>query len=215
MSAKEILFGKKKTPREIMREHKRSIERTIRDLDRERERLQMQEKKLIADMKRLAKQNQMDAVKIMAKDLVRTRKYVSKFFKMKAQLQAVSLQLQTVASTQAMTEAMKGTTRAMMVMNKQIDLPAMRAIMQEFMKQNEIMDMKEEFMNDTVDQIMEDETDTLEEDALVSQVLDEIGLNLKGQLGETPSSRVAMPEAEANESVDSELQARLDSLRKT
>lgn len=217
MSAKDILFGKKKNPREMMREYKRGIERTVRDLDREREKLQMQEKKLIADMKRLAKQNQIDAVKIMAKDLVRTRKYVAKFYKMKAQLQAVSLQLQTVSSTQAMVEAMKGTTKAMMVMNRQMNLPAMQGIMQEFMKQNEIMEMKEEVMNDTIDQVMEDDTDANEENALVSQVLDEIGLNLKGQLGETPANKVAVePEPQAAaENADSELQARLDSLRKT
>lgn len=213
MSAKDLLFGKKKNPREIMREYKRSIERTVRDLDRERERMQLQEKKLVGDMKRLAKQNQMDAVKIMARDLVRTRKYVAKFFKMKAQLQAVSLQLQTVSSTQAMTEAMRGTAKAMMTMNRQINLPAMQGIMQEFMKQSEIMEMKEEFVNDAIDQVMED--DAVEEDALVSQVLDEIGLNLKGQLGETPATNVAEPEAEATEVADTDLQARLDSLRKT
>lgn len=175
--------------------------------------MQLQEKKLVGDMKRLAKQNQMDAVKIMARDLVRTRKYVAKFFKMKAQLQAVSLQLQTVSSTQAMTEAMRGTAKAMMTMNRQINLPAMQGIMQEFMKQSEIMEMKEEFVNDAIDQVMED--DAVEEDALVSQVLDEIGLNLKGQLGETPATNVAEPEAEATEVADTDLQARLDSLRKT
>ena len=35
-----------------------------------------------------------DAVKIMAKDLVRTRRYVKKFILMKANLQAVSLKIQ-------------------------------------------------------------------------------------------------------------------------
>merc|ERR1719446_1456277 len=38
----------------------------------------------------MAKQGQMDAVKIMAKDLVRTRKYVKKFMLMRANIQAVS-----------------------------------------------------------------------------------------------------------------------------
>merc|ERR1719239_766288 len=38
----------------------------------------------------MAKQGQMDAVKIMAKDLVRTRRYVKKFMLMRANIQAVS-----------------------------------------------------------------------------------------------------------------------------
>lgn len=77
-----------------MREYKRSIDRTIRELEREKRTMEQQEKKLIADMKRMAKQNQMDAVKIMAKDLVRTRRYQTKFVNMRAQLQAVGLRLQ-------------------------------------------------------------------------------------------------------------------------
>lgn len=39
----------------------------MRDLDRERMKMEQQEKKVIADIKKLAKDNQMDAVKIMAK----------------------------------------------------------------------------------------------------------------------------------------------------
>ena len=53
---------------------------------------------------------QMDAVKIMAKDLVRTRRYVKKFMLMKANIQAVSLKIQTLKSQNAMAEAMKVNT---------------------------------------------------------------------------------------------------------
>ena len=45
-------------------------------------------------------------------------------------------------STATMTEAMKGATRAMMAMNRQVNMPAMQHIMMEFEKQGEIMEMK-------------------------------------------------------------------------
>ena len=48
----------------------------------------------------------------MAKDLVRTRRYVHKFYQMRTQLQAVSLRIQTLRSNQQMAEAMRGATRA-------------------------------------------------------------------------------------------------------
>lgn len=51
------------------------------------------------------------AAKVMAKDLVRTRSHVQKMFKMKTQLQAVSLRLQTVKSQNAMATAIKGVAR--------------------------------------------------------------------------------------------------------
>ena len=47
----------------------------------------------------------------MAKDLVRTRRYITKFYGMKTQLQAVSLRIQTLRSNQQMAEAMKGATK--------------------------------------------------------------------------------------------------------
>jgi hypothetical protein len=49
--------------------------------------------------------------KVMAKDLVRTRRYISKFYAMRTQLQAVSLRLQTLRSNEQMAQAMKGATR--------------------------------------------------------------------------------------------------------
>ena len=109
------LFGKKKTPEELMREYKRGIDKTIRELERERVKMQNNEKKLIAELRKMAKTNQTDAMRLMAKDLVRTRAYCTKFYKMKAQMQAVSLKLQTLSSTAQMANAMKGVTRSMYV----------------------------------------------------------------------------------------------------
>ena len=60
----------------------------------------------------------------MAKDLVRTRRYVKKFILMRANIQAVSLKIQTLKSNDAMAQAMKGVTRAMTAMNKQARLLA-------------------------------------------------------------------------------------------
>lgn len=64
-----------------------------------------------------------DAVKVMAKDLVRTRRYTKKFIMMRAQIQAVSLKITTLKSQNAMAQAMKGVTKAMMNMNKLVHIP--------------------------------------------------------------------------------------------
>merc|ERR1719351_219861 len=141
----------------------------------------------------MAKQGQMDAVKIMAKDLVRTRRYVKKFMLMRANIQAVSLKIQTLKSQNAMAQAMKGVTKAMQTMNKQMKLPEIQKIMMEFEKQTEIMDMKEEMMSDVIDDAMGDEDDEEESDAIVTQVLDELGLQLTDQLTgvNAPSGSIA------------------------
>lgn len=56
----------------------------------------------------------------MAKDLVRTRRYVKKFITMRANVQAVSLKIQTLKSNNSMAQAMKGVTKAMATMNRQV-----------------------------------------------------------------------------------------------
>merc|ERR1719450_1164183 len=165
----------------------------------------------------MAKMGQMDAVKVMAKDLVRTRRYVKKFMLMRANIQAVSLKIQTLKSQNAMAQAMKGVTKAMMNMKIQ-------KIMQEFEKQSEIMDMKEEMMNDAMDDVMGDEDDEEESDAIVSQVLDELGLQLGDQLSgvNAPSGSIAtgaaggkVPVAAGAEAdADADLAARLENLRR-
>merc|ERR1719268_86587 len=172
----------------------------------------------------MAKQGQMDAVKIMAKDLVRTRRYVKKFMLMRANIQAVSLKIQTLKSQSAMAQAMKGVTKAMMSMNKQMKLPEIQKIMQEFEKQSEIMDMKEEMMNDVMDDAMGDEDDEEETDAIVTQVLDELGLQLTDELTAVPApasgSLAPAGKAGADKAApvavgaDDDLQARLENLRK-
>jgi charged multivesicular body protein 2A len=82
------------TPAERLRKHQRSLEKTQRELDRERVKLENQEKKLIQEIKKSAKNGQMGACKVQAKDLVRTRRYIEKFYSMRTQLQAISLRIQ-------------------------------------------------------------------------------------------------------------------------
>jgi charged multivesicular body protein 2A len=219
----EWLFGKRMTPEEQLKKNQRALNKAMRELDRERSKMEQQEKKIIADIKKMAKQGQMDAVKIMAKDLVRTRRYVKKFMLMRANIQAVSLKIQTLKSQNAMAQAMKGVTKAMMNMNKQMKLPEIQKIMQEFEKQSEIMDMKEEMMSDVIDDVLGDEEDEEEGDAIVSQVLDELGLQLTDQMAAvpiaggslaTPAAAAKTPVAAAEADADADLAARLENLRR-
>jgi len=55
----EWLFGKKKTPQQLLRQNQRALTKAMRELDRERQRMEQQEKKVIADIKKMAKAGQM------------------------------------------------------------------------------------------------------------------------------------------------------------
>lgn len=53
------LFGQRKTPAELLRQHQRSLQKAQRELDRERTKLEQQEKKLVAEIRKNAKDGQM------------------------------------------------------------------------------------------------------------------------------------------------------------
>ena len=228
----EAMFGTSKTPAQRMKEYQRSIKRSIRDIDRERTGLERQEKKLMADIKKEAKANRIDTARIMAKDLVRTRAYVKKMYKMKSHMEAISLRLQTMQSSQQMTAAMKGVVKVMGKMNAKMNIPQIQSIMAEFEKQNEMMGMKEEMMGDAMDEAFNDEDDDEEENSIVDQVLAELDVVQKDQMAVAPttsaeaSSAVDVSAGEqqpaaagggdaGEDDLDKELQKRLDNLRRT
>lgn len=218
------IFGRRKTPEEILRQNQRALNKVMRELDRERGQLERQEKKLIIDIKKMAKSGQMDAVKIMAKDLVRTRGFIKKFILMKANIQGIALKLQTLKSQAAMANAMKGVTKALKRMNNKLNLPQLQKIMMEFERESEIMDIKEETIADTMDDVLGEGDEEEETEIIVNQVLDELGISLDHELSDiTPgldrphvaqaaSSKKAVAAGPGADTDD--LQARLDQLRR-
>lgn len=102
-------------------------------------------------------------------------------------------------------QAMKGATTALGAMNKSMNLPQLQRIAMEFERENDIMDQRQEMMDDAIDDAMDTGVEE-EGDEVVEQVLEEIGVDLSQsvcfrdssllditanevlhQLGETPS----------------------------
>ena len=137
-------------------------------------------------------------------------------------------------------QSMKGATSLLGSMNRQMNLPALQRIAMEFEKENDIMDQRQDMMDDAIDDVtgLEDEE---EGEEVVNEVLDEIGIDLKQtvrspympyleleaalltniQLGETPSGvQTATTDGKVAQAVgggdtgDDDFQARLDNLRK-
>jgi charged multivesicular body protein 2A len=196
----------KPTLDEQMRANKRMINKSVRELDRERNALVVQEKKIIADIKAAAKNNQMKSVKIMAKNLVRNRSYQTKFYEMKSHLQGVQMRMQTIKSTEAMARSMAGATKAMTALSKQLNLPSLTAILQEFQEETEKLGITQEVMGDTIDNVMGEVGDIDQEEMVVNQVLDEIGIDANSLLAEAPKGKIGSA-ANANHAPQQEVVA--------
>ena len=106
--------------KKALRKNQREIQRLIRELDRERTQLERSSSALSADLKRYAKEQNMSAMRTIAKSIVRNRSAVTKLHQIKSQLQAVSLRMAEVNSQQAIGDAMRGTTRALGSLNRRM-----------------------------------------------------------------------------------------------
>jgi len=208
---------------EQLRQNKRVVNRAIREMDRERAALEREKAKIERDIKKLAKQNEMAAVRVLAKDLVRTRQYISKFHVMKSNLQSLSLKMQTMKTQHEMALAMGKMTKSMKRMNKKMNIQTITKIVTEFERENEKTEMTEEMMSDVIGDAFDDGEAEEEEDRIVNQVLDEIGITLTDDLQAAPSGAVkesaaqekaAEPVAEADDAAVSDLEARLNNLRR-
>ena len=80
-------------------------------------------------------------------------------------------------------QAMKGATGVLGSMNRSMNLPALQRIAMEFEKENDIMDQRQEMMDDAIDDVtgLEDEE---EGEEVVEQVLEEIGVDLKNSVSD-------------------------------
>lgn len=75
-------------------------------------------------------------------------------------------------------QSMKGATMLLGSMNRQMNLPALQRITMEFERENEIMDERQEMMDDAIDEATGIEDDEAEGEDIVKEVLDEIGVDL-------------------------------------
>lgn len=78
-------------------------------------------------------------------------------------------------------QSMKGATMLLGSMNRQMNLPALQRIAMEFERENEIMDERQEMMDDAVDEATGIDDEEESED-IVKEVLDEIGVNLSQEV---------------------------------
>ena len=180
------LLAKPVPLKDQIKQNQRVIKKATRELEREISRMQTAQKKLEKDIKKYAKENQTATVKIMVKDLVRNRNYVTWFIMTKTQLTAVGLKLQTIKSNEAMSSAMKDATKCLILLNKQ--MPELQKTMDEFVTENEKNELQQEIMNETIDDAMMEEGSEAMEDQIYNQVMDELGLQFNENVPEAPTS---------------------------
>lgn len=216
------LFGKtnEKTPKEQVREWTSKLRKECFQLDRQIRAIQREEEKVKRSLKDAAKRGDTDVCKILAKEVVRARKSVSRIHTSKAQINSVQMSMNHQLATLRVAGALEKSTDVMKSMQSLIKVPEVAKTMQELSKEMMKAGIIEEMMEDTFESM--DDQEELEEEAQeeVDKVLWEL---TAGQLGKAPAavseSLPSEKEAEgatASAELDtdvSDMQERLEALR--
>ncbi|XP_022714636.1 vacuolar protein sorting-associated protein 2 homolog 2-like [Durio zibethinus] len=214
------IFKKKTSPKDALRTSKREMAVATRGIEREIASLQLEEKKLVAEIKKTAKTGNEAATRILARQLVRLRQQITNLQGSRAQIRGVATHTQALYASTSISTGMKGATKAMVAMNKQMAPAKQAKVIREFQKQSAQMDMTIEMMSEAIDETLDKDEAEEETEELTNQVLDEIGVDIASQLSSAPKGRIASrnaapaPEVNArSESTDvDELEKRLASL---
>ncbi|CAG2158935.1 unnamed protein product [Oppiella nova] len=198
-----------------MRTQNREIRRAQRDVDKSRNDIEKQEKQLEIQIKKAAKEGNKQLCQTLAKQLVQLRKSRTRTVAVGANIGAIGSKSKIIQANNKMAEAMANTTKTMSEMNAQLKPQQMMKTMQDFEKENQMMSMKEEMIEDTLNGILDESGDEEEQDAVVAQVLDEIGIEITGKMASapTPSRELGSTSTAKSKFSDSEIEAQLAKLK--
>ena len=212
-SLRDFLFGKPPTPEEVVKKWRAELRKEMRQLDRNVAGIEREEFKVKTQIKQLAKKGDVSGARLLARELVRSKKAKERLHTSKAQLNSVQLHLQHNLSQYKLAGCIKSSAEVMASMNAAVKLPeihqAMMVMGAEMMKAGLI----EEMIDDMMD------TDELEDEAdvEVEKVLEDLHLTMDSAMPTTASAKQLEPE-EPEEPIEDDtetlqMQQRLNALK--
>ncbi|CAJ0592522.1 unnamed protein product [Cylicocyclus nassatus] len=203
----------KPDPKAQARENTKNIRRANRELETDRRALERREKELEAEIKKLAKQGQKDACAVLAKQLVQLRHQKTKSVAMSSKLTGIGAQNHNLQSMNKMAVVMGTTVNTMKTMEKQMPTEQLAKNMREFQMAQERLGITDDMMNDALDNILDEPGDEEEQNAIVNQVLDEIGIESQSKLANVPKVPTSVGNATSKPMSDQDIESMLAQLR--
>ncbi|CAH3175374.1 unnamed protein product [Porites lobata] len=214
------LFGQtpQKTPKEQVQEWCRGLRKENRNLDRQIRAIQREEEKATRSLRDAAKKGQKDVCMILGKEIVQSRKAVSKIYASKAQLNSVEMSMKNQLATLRLAGSLEKSSEVMRYMQQLVKVPEIQATMQELSKEMMKAGIIEEMLEDTFEGLEEDDLEEAAQEE-VEKVLFEVTKGALGQAGhvtdklpgEEEGAAAMVPSDDEGEMED--MKARLEALR--
>ncbi|XP_072313954.1 charged multivesicular body protein 3 [Eucyclogobius newberryi] len=217
------LFGRTpdKAPKEMVNEWSTKIRKEMRVIDRQIREIQREEEKVKRSIKEAAKKGQRDVCIILAKEMIHSKRAVTKLYASKAQMNSVQLSMKNQLALVRVSGSLQKSTEVMKAMQNLIKIPEIQATMRELSKEMMKAGIIEEMLEDTFESMEDGEEMEEAAEEEVDKILFEI---TAGALGKAPNKvtdelpemeppgATAASDEESEEDIE-EMQSRLAALR--
>ncbi|CDS35798.1 charged multivesicular body protein 2b [Echinococcus multilocularis] len=172
------MFSREKRLKKQLKEAEKNNRTMQRELERDRNQLKLKEVQLKNEIRRLALQGDKKSCSLLAKQLVNNREQVAKSKEIGLLMNDALAQQRVCASNVRIAKAAETTTSMMAKMNRRVEKSGSAQAMQKYSKEMMKMSNRAEAMNEALSYSFDDS----EENAVIHQVLDELGLELSEKL---------------------------------
>lgn len=124
-------------------------------------------------------------MRVLAKQVVTIRAQKERLQKSHAQLNGLKTAGSTMAANLAVSQAMTGTARIMSVVNATNNMESLQASMADMQKSMAMSEMQEDMLDELL--LGSESDEEMETEDVLSQVFDEIGLDLRSDLVDAPT----------------------------
>jgi len=179
-----FLFGGERPPEpNKLKQYSREIHRHCMHMERESGMLQAKEKGIIKEIFKYASKNELHMAKLKAKELIRNRQVCKRIQITQHGLTSLSQQLSMMESSQKSNEVLAKASKILQALNSKMDLKQTYHMLQEFEKETQVMNEKQELINEGLDNVFE--TDEQDIDQTLQSVFEELGLQATLDLSKT------------------------------
>ncbi|KAG5465658.1 hypothetical protein CUR178_00369 [Leishmania enriettii] len=212
------LFGnifRKETPEEEVRKWTRTLRSEQRKIELQVTKIRREEAKVKTSMKQAAKQNDRVAMRMLAKEMIRSRKAVNRMYASKAQMNSVAMQLQNQLSQMKMSSSLKKSGEIMKEMNSLVKVREIQQSMMAMSKEMAKAGLIEDIMNDTIDEALDDDiSDTELENEVNKVVMDVVQGQMDGaRVGASRIPAVQQQQEVIEDEGEDELMEKFNALR--
>lgn len=204
--------------REMARQNNRTIHRVEREMARQRLSLETEEQRILKEIKEKSRQGRMAEARMLAKNLIQVRNAKSRTYQASTQANSIGAQATMAQASAAMMNVMGSTTEVMRNANRVANPDQQMKMLQEYDMESEKYKLNQEMTDEVLDSVLGGSEVDEETDEVLNSVLDEIGLEVRGKMKETPgvqpSVMVEQRLQETGFDEDEDIRSRIDNLRR-